>query len=257
MYFEACEIAGACAHDGALSSEEELLLESLNLIATDAHPDAHALRLRLSLALRSTTCEHHLPWSAAEQLPKYIALWPRVSAGCRLPFAQELFLVRAAADEPSPPPPLLLHRAMLLQAAAAANAAGPVAPPMWLPAPTVVEPIKAFYFETRLTRSVYSDGGGRDGGGSMVLGDGGLAAAAGGPPAAFRLRERDWSDRVADVGWGFWTPPPAAGGVAALAKYNELLTSGITLGGSFLLVYALLCQQVCSNCRRHRMPPSA
>jgi len=239
MYAEACELAGCCAHDGTLSAEEAQLVGALDLVALDPSPDAYALRLRLCLALRATSCEGLLPWTAAEQLPPYVALWPRVSASCRLALAEELLLLRAAADAaaPLPPPPLLLHRAMLLQAAAAANAAATAPSALWLPAPAVAEPLRAVYFDTRLELRFEegASGGGRASSGASP-GDEAL-------PGAMRLRERDWTDRLVDAGWGFWTPPEDATGLAALERFNTLF-SAVSLRGSFLLVYSLLCGHV-------------
>ena len=238
MYAEACNLARACAHDGDLSAEEAQLLGCLSLIDHDNHPDCIALRLRLSVALRATSCENYLPWSVAQLLPQYVSLWPRVSAACRLAFADELTLLRAHLEEiePAPAPPRILHHVMLLQAAAAANASGTLSSDMWLPAPVVVEPIRALNFDTRLTVGLQEDN--RRSHSSVAL-DGKDDAIA-----HVQVRERNMSDRIADIGWALWTPPATMSGAPALAKFNEVLNSGVTLANSFLLIYALLCGQI-------------
>jgi hypothetical protein len=64
------------------------ILSTLNL---DCHPDAHAVRLKFSLATMASSMV--CPWDPATEMENYIRKIRAVSAGCRLTPSEELVRV--------------------------------------------------------------------------------------------------------------------------------------------------------------------
>ena len=117
QYDAAARVAPLCVSDATLSAEEAQLVRALADAAEDQHPDAHACRLRLSLAALHTPMYDALPWRLGEQLAGYAAKAAHVSFACRLPPADERQLLdRAlAAAEPPPAVALLKRRVKILK----------------------------------------------------------------------------------------------------------------------------------------------
>ena len=69
QYTQAVEcVPAAAAHDGALPSEEHQSVVALELTTFDQHPDAHALRLHISLAARDTALGDLISWDLGREL---------------------------------------------------------------------------------------------------------------------------------------------------------------------------------------------
>ena len=82
QYDAAARVAPLCVSDATLSAEEAQLVRALADAAEDQHPDAHACRLRLSLAALHTPMYDALPWRLGEQLAGYAAKAAHVSFAC-------------------------------------------------------------------------------------------------------------------------------------------------------------------------------
>ena len=93
--FEAAfALCPACATDTPLTADERQLWDLLGSFDDDIEPEAHACRLRLSLATRS--CPEMAPaWDVAEQLSLYLTKLSFVPASCQLSAPDELLLLRA------------------------------------------------------------------------------------------------------------------------------------------------------------------
>lgn len=90
-YEEAVRLAPACVSDTALGPEEAQLWSKLELIANDAHADAVACRLRISLATSASSAT--VPWSVGEELRSYCRVQHKVASACRLTVPEEMELL--------------------------------------------------------------------------------------------------------------------------------------------------------------------
>ena len=81
-----------------LSPGEAQIFEQLGSLSHDAHPDAHACRLKISIATRGTPHGDLAAtklWSLRTEYASYVAKWRFVSMECRLTVAEEALLLRA------------------------------------------------------------------------------------------------------------------------------------------------------------------
>ena len=88
QYDAAFRIADACICDTQLTSEERQTVVQLQYLAEDPHPDAHALKVKLT-AVMTDTAMPALPWTAKDELAAYYRCRQHVSATCRLTAYEE------------------------------------------------------------------------------------------------------------------------------------------------------------------------
>jgi hypothetical protein len=88
-YKSVCSLAPSVVSDSKLDSNEQQLLEHLEYLATDKHPDAHACRVKLSLSLMGNEEYMHCPWDFQEELRSYVNVFHQVSVSCRLTPTEE------------------------------------------------------------------------------------------------------------------------------------------------------------------------
>jgi hypothetical protein len=81
----------AIATDAALSREEQQIFELIGDI-TDDHPDAHACRLRISLAVADSPIE--CVWDDRDEYGRYCSKVSHVAARCRVDADDELLMSR-------------------------------------------------------------------------------------------------------------------------------------------------------------------
>jgi len=93
QYDAVFRMAESCVSDTELSGVERTVFNQLRTLREDQHPDAHACRLRISLATLGSR-EHMAPeWSLEEELGAYVTKHASVSAACRLTMQEELELL--------------------------------------------------------------------------------------------------------------------------------------------------------------------
>ena len=78
----------------------------------DTHPDCHAVRLKLELALLHSLNSTNNIWQLGDELNGYVSKLPHVSASCRLSDNEEIRLLQRSAQKST----LLLNRLSYLQA---------------------------------------------------------------------------------------------------------------------------------------------
>jgi hypothetical protein len=91
QYARVFALLEACDIDTDFTSEEKWVFGQLARAADDFHPDAHACRLRATLAVLHSDNEQ--PWQTHVELDQYLAKLPHVSAQCRLALEDELALL--------------------------------------------------------------------------------------------------------------------------------------------------------------------
>jgi hypothetical protein len=121
-YEEVFELAPACVSDAALAPTERALFERLRALSDDVAPDAHACRLRISLAtLAAPAMATAALWDVAEEAEGYFSKRNAVCAACRLSEAEESHVLALCADRASRDllnrHRLLLHRCVPLSSA--------------------------------------------------------------------------------------------------------------------------------------------
>ena len=92
-YGTAFKLADACLSDTRLSGEEGQIWQQIAEVEYDAHADACACRLKMSLVTMG--CEDAMPcvWDVGTQLAMYADLRHHVSAACRLTHGEEFDLI--------------------------------------------------------------------------------------------------------------------------------------------------------------------
>ena len=85
--------AESCVSDTELSPLEDQIFAQLRLLQDDRHPDAHACRLKVSLATLASRDRMPVEWSVEEELTDYVLKHDRVSATCRLTMLEEAELL--------------------------------------------------------------------------------------------------------------------------------------------------------------------
>lgn len=81
----------SCDVDTDFTAEERWVFAQLARSASDQHPDAHACRLRASLAVLHSN--NVAPWETHLELDRYLAKLAHVSAACRIAVDDELALL--------------------------------------------------------------------------------------------------------------------------------------------------------------------
>ncbi|KAL1504687.1 hypothetical protein AB1Y20_008467 [Prymnesium parvum] len=219
QYPEAVALAPVCAHDGELSLEERRIFQNLELTNFDSNPDAHALRLHISLAARDTAFAELCPWNIATELQAYVLKFIHVSAACRVPLRGELVLLRTL-DHPTQ---RLVQRATLVQAILAVSSAedqgSQRASGYLMPAPPPSSSEACFvgqFFDVhRKPKGASSSDG-------------------------FSYQEKTWTDWLPEKCLHLYSPPPSGVGLPALEYFNRVLSGSLSLSQHFLLLYELL-----------------
>ena len=85
-------MAESCVSDTELTGEEAAIFAQLSLLGDDAHPDAHACRLKISLATVATSFLE-CGWAVEDEMEAYLEKLDVVSAACRLTLAEEAELL--------------------------------------------------------------------------------------------------------------------------------------------------------------------
>jgi hypothetical protein len=88
QYARVFALLEACDVDTDFTAEERWVFAQLARAADDSHPDAHACRLRATLAVLHSDNEQ--PWQTHVELDQYLAKLAHVSAQCRLAHEDEL-----------------------------------------------------------------------------------------------------------------------------------------------------------------------
>lgn len=91
-YAAAAAAVATCTVDVAFTAEERWLMGRFARAADDCHPDAHAVRLKLTLMVAFS--DNKTPWEAHVEMGRYLAKLPHVSAACRLSDDEEVTLQR-------------------------------------------------------------------------------------------------------------------------------------------------------------------
>jgi len=110
-------MVSSCVSDTDLSKEEFQIFRILSLLNIDSHPDAHACRLKFSLATMASSMQ--CPWDVSMELEDYIRKVRVVSASCRLTSSEELSLLEMYTRDTRNPH--LLNRLNFLRAVVHGN----------------------------------------------------------------------------------------------------------------------------------------
>eukprot|EP00941_MAST-03F_sp_MAST-3F-sp1_P005353 g5353.t1 len=111
-YSAAFRLACAVSTDVDFTAEEDWVWQQLRRCEDDRHPDAHAVRLKLSLAVQYSS--NKLPWEADDEMAGYLSKLPHVSCDCRLTAEEELSALKLARTGA----PSIKNRIAILQALA-------------------------------------------------------------------------------------------------------------------------------------------
>jgi len=98
QYSEAFTLAPTCTVDVPFTPDEGFIWGQLEKSMDDRHPDAHAVRLRLSLATMYAADHIHSPWEVHAEMHGYLSKLPRVSANCRLTQDEELKVCKLSSS---------------------------------------------------------------------------------------------------------------------------------------------------------------
>ncbi|MGB1593584.1 MAG: hypothetical protein ACPIOQ_12605, partial [Promethearchaeia archaeon] len=102
-YQRAFLMADSIATDAKFSEEGEKIFHALAFGNDDPHPDASAVRLKVTLVTMG--CGEAMPWDLTMELASYIQKSSHVSATCQISFEEELQLLSSSevvTDESSP-----------------------------------------------------------------------------------------------------------------------------------------------------------
>ena len=98
-YDNALRLCESCHVDVDFTSEESWIFSQFERTMTDCHPDAHAVRLKLSLAVMYSN--NSLPWELHQEVDLYLSKLARVSQCCILSAEEELdSLIRSKIATP-------------------------------------------------------------------------------------------------------------------------------------------------------------
>lgn len=93
-YAAASEMVASVSTDAEFTEQEENVLTCLEETLTDSHPDAHAIRCRITLAVLDSPV--NLPWDIRAETANYFTKVRHVRAVCRLSEREEEVLVEGA-----------------------------------------------------------------------------------------------------------------------------------------------------------------
>ena len=179
-----------------LSPEEAQIFAQLGAIAHDVHPDAHACRLKISLATRGTphgVLASTRLWSLRTEYARYVTKWRHVSAVCRLTIPEEHLLLSMVDTDGAP---ALYNRRMFVRSLAVPLDGSPT-PPISLRYP----PTPQLHCFDALGAGIY------------------LGAKTG-------VEEDPWYSRLSML---TYARPDEARGAAALAALDRWLEHGLSL----------------------------
>ena len=88
QYREAFEMIESCYVDTPFTAEESWVFDQFSRIKDDMHPDAHASKIKLSIAVSFNRSTYQ--WELHEELTKYIKKIEHVSSYCKLSEEEEL-----------------------------------------------------------------------------------------------------------------------------------------------------------------------
>lgn len=97
-YEQAYNLAPTCTVDVPFAPDEGFIWSQLEDTLDDMHPDAHACRLRLSLATMYARDHIRSPWEVHAEYDRYLSKLARVSASCRLTHEEELKICRLTSS---------------------------------------------------------------------------------------------------------------------------------------------------------------
>eukprot|EP00667_Euglena_gracilis_P000067 EG_transcript_67 len=97
-YEEVCQMVHACQSDTTLTPEEQQIWDLLESFALDAQPDAHACRLKLTLATLGCAQVMPCPWDLVTEMEGYVQKLEHISAGCRLTLQEEYKVLQLCGD---------------------------------------------------------------------------------------------------------------------------------------------------------------
>jgi hypothetical protein len=89
-HLPAFKLIESCSVDVPFTPEESWVWSQLERTLDDAHPDAHACRLKLSLAVQYSRASNKTKWENHVEMDRYLGKLGHVSAGCRLTYEEEL-----------------------------------------------------------------------------------------------------------------------------------------------------------------------
>mmetsp|Transcript_2150 Transcript_2150/g.2909 ORF Transcript_2150/g.2909 Transcript_2150/m.2909 type:complete len:4480 (+) Transcript_2150:77-13516(+) len=91
-FSSAAAVVTTCTVDVPFSGEEAWIMGKFDRAADDQHPDAHAVRLKLSLMVAFS--DNKVPWEVHQEMNRYLAKLPHVSTTCRLSDDEEISVLR-------------------------------------------------------------------------------------------------------------------------------------------------------------------
>ncbi|CAK9107070.1 Calmodulin [Durusdinium trenchii] len=97
-YKQVFQLAPTCTVDVPFAPDEGFIWNQLEESLDDMHPDAHACRLKLSLAIMYAREHIRPPWEVHAEYDRYLAKLPRVSAYCRLTAEEEFKICRMTSQ---------------------------------------------------------------------------------------------------------------------------------------------------------------
>ena len=112
-YGQAFKETEACSVDVPFTAEEAWVWGQFERTLDDAHPDAHAVRLKLSLAVQYSRQSNKLKWEQHKEVDRYMAKLAHVAAACRLTYEEELDALHLSKQGT----PLIKNRLAYLKAA--------------------------------------------------------------------------------------------------------------------------------------------
>ena len=121
-------MASCCVSDTPLSAEEAQIFNQFGALSHDVEPDAHAIRLKISLVTRCTAHGAHASarlWVLRDEYASYVRKFRYISALCRLSIAEELCLLSMVDTDQSP---TLYNRRMFVRAVAHSDSGVPTPP---------------------------------------------------------------------------------------------------------------------------------
>ena len=89
-FHKAFKEAEACSVDVPFTAEEAWVWGQFERSIDDAHPDAHAVRLKLALAVQYSRSSNKVKWEQHREMDRYLAKLGHVTASCRLTYEEEL-----------------------------------------------------------------------------------------------------------------------------------------------------------------------
>lgn len=97
QYVQAHQLADLCVTDNPLSAEERQIVQAIQNMRNDYHPDAHATRLKVALVTLDSSVE--CSWDLAGEFKAYLSKLDYVSCACRLSFEEEEACFKAIGEK--------------------------------------------------------------------------------------------------------------------------------------------------------------